>query len=235
MDPDNRLPINLVHIPADMREYFDILKHKHGIETDGMQQAWYVKTREFLGPDSMMKAEHPSTPDECFFASLEGAYFKTEMNLARRDKRIGLPVPHDPTRPVHTYWDLGWTATWPSGLCRPTGFGTAISICARRACRAVGRHPDFERKGSKPAGFPTASITGRTIWKRGTGRTWGIHGADAERGRRGARDRVYRGAAGRRQGGLNRGGAAADKYELFLRGLCRRSRRVLGQLHKTVE
>lgn len=106
MDPDNRLPINLVHIPHDMREYFDELEHKHGVKTDGLQRAWYVKTREFLGPDDM-KSEHPSTPDECFFASLEGAYFKAEMNLARRDKRIGQPVPHDPTRPVHTALDLG--------------------------------------------------------------------------------------------------------------------------------
>jgi hypothetical protein len=27
-----------------------------------------------------MRREHPSTPDECFYASLEGAYFKNEMN-----------------------------------------------------------------------------------------------------------------------------------------------------------
>jgi hypothetical protein len=106
MDPDNRLPINLVHIPADQREYFQTLEQKHGIKTDGMQQAWYVKTREFLGPDDM-RSEHPSTPDECFYASLEGAYWKNEMNGARRDKRIGLPVPYDPSRPVHTGWDLG--------------------------------------------------------------------------------------------------------------------------------
>jgi len=106
MDPDNRLPINMVHIPHDMREYFDELRTKHGIVLDGEQQAWYVKTREFLGPDDM-KAEQPSTPAECFFASLEGAYFKTEMNQARRDGRVGKPVPYDNSRPVHTYWDLG--------------------------------------------------------------------------------------------------------------------------------
>lgn len=120
MDPDNRLPINLVHIPADMREYFDTLEAKHGVRTDGEQRAWYVKTREFLGPDDM-KSEHPSTPDECFYASLEGAYFKTEMNLARRDKRIGLPVPHDPTRPTHTYWDLGMDGNMAIGFMQTDG------------------------------------------------------------------------------------------------------------------
>lgn len=106
MDPDNRLPVNLVHIPVDMREYFENLRVKRGITTDAQQQAWYVKSREFYGPDSIL-SEFPSTADECFYASLEGAYFKSEMNLARKDRRIGYPVPHDPTRPVHTSIDIG--------------------------------------------------------------------------------------------------------------------------------
>jgi hypothetical protein len=117
---ENRLPINLVHIPADMREYFHMLEVKHGIKTDGQQQAWYVKERERLGPDDM-KSEHPSTPDECFYASLEGAYFKEEMNQARRDKRIGQPVPYDKTRPVHTYWDLGMDGNMAIGFFQSDG------------------------------------------------------------------------------------------------------------------
>ncbi len=102
----NRLPINLVHIPAEMREYFEELRVKYGIITDGMQQAWYVKQREILGPADIL-SEEPSTIDECFFASLEGAYFKNEMNQARKDGRVGKPVPYDATRPVHTSVDLG--------------------------------------------------------------------------------------------------------------------------------
>ncbi len=119
MDPDNRLPINLVHVPADMKEYFSGLEAK-GIKLDGQQRAWYVKTREFLGPDDM-KSEHPSTPDECFYASLEGAYFKKEMNEARRDGRIGKPVPYDTTRPVHTYWDLGMDGNLAIGFMQTDG------------------------------------------------------------------------------------------------------------------
>ena len=119
-DPDNRLPVNLVLIPADMQEYFARLAKDWGIVTDGMQQAWYVKTREFLGPDDM-RSEHPSTPDECFFASLEGAYFKTEMNLARREGRVGKPVPHDPTRPVHTFWDIGMDGNLAIGFLQTDG------------------------------------------------------------------------------------------------------------------
>jgi hypothetical protein len=120
MNPANRLPINLVFIPGDMREYFDELRVKHGIVTDGEQQAWYVKVRETLGPDDM-RAEHPSTPDECFFASLEGAYWKNEMNAARRDKRVGYPVPYDDSRPVHTYWDLGMDGNLAIGFMQTDG------------------------------------------------------------------------------------------------------------------
>jgi hypothetical protein len=106
LDPANRLPVNLVNITQELREYFDELRVKYGVILDGLQEAWYTKTREFYGVDDV-KSEHPSTADECFFASLEGAYFKNEMNAARRDRRIGFPVPHDPTRPVHTSTDLG--------------------------------------------------------------------------------------------------------------------------------
>ena len=119
-DPDNRLPINLVLVPADMHAYFDELEKKWGIKTDGQQRAWYTKTREVLGPDDM-RSEHPSTPDECFFASLEGAYFKTEMNLARREGRIGKPVPYDGTRPVHTFWDLGMDGNMAIGFMQTDG------------------------------------------------------------------------------------------------------------------
>ena len=37
------------------------------------------------------------------------------MSRARQDKRIGLPVPFDPYRPVNTFWDFGMddeTAIW---------------------------------------------------------------------------------------------------------------------------
>jgi hypothetical protein len=54
-----------------------------------------------------MKSEYPSCSEECFYSSLEGSYFKREMTKARDEKRIGLPVPYDPTRLVHTFWDIG--------------------------------------------------------------------------------------------------------------------------------
>jgi hypothetical protein len=58
------------------------------------------------GPDDM-KSEYPSCIEECFHNSLQGSYFKTELTKARMDKRIGLPMPYDPSRPVNTFWDIG--------------------------------------------------------------------------------------------------------------------------------
>ena len=49
------------------------------------------------GPDDMT-----SCIEECFYSSLEGSYFKRELTKARDDKRIGQPVPYDPSRLVNT-------------------------------------------------------------------------------------------------------------------------------------
>jgi hypothetical protein len=61
---------------------------------------------EEQGPDDM-KSEYPSCIEECFHSSLEGSYFKRELQRARDDKRIGLPLPYDPSRLVQTFWDIG--------------------------------------------------------------------------------------------------------------------------------
>jgi hypothetical protein len=106
MDPDYRIPNHLVLITAQMQEYFAELKAKYGIMLDANQKAWYTKMYEEQGPDDM-KSEFPSCIEECFHSSLEGSYFKRELQRARDDKRIGLPMPYDPSRPVNTFWDIG--------------------------------------------------------------------------------------------------------------------------------
>lgn len=40
---------------------------------------------------------------------LEGAIYSKELRQAKLDGRI-TTVPHDPTKPVHTFWDLGWNS-----------------------------------------------------------------------------------------------------------------------------
>lgn len=91
-----------VAIPANMQEYFEALEVK-GVSLAPEQRAWYVKKAEQQGDD--MKREYPSTPDEAFEASVEGAYFATEMRRVRKEGRIcRIPIMD---APVYTTWDLG--------------------------------------------------------------------------------------------------------------------------------
>lgn len=88
---------------AEMAAYFEKLRAKHGIGLTKGQRAWYVKKAEQQG--SEMKREYPSTPDEAFEASIEGAYFSTEMSKVREQGRIcRIPILN---KPVDVFWDLG--------------------------------------------------------------------------------------------------------------------------------
>lgn len=102
---------NTVSLDLEMQQYIDHLKGL-GIELDQEQIAWYVKKQEVQQDD--MRREYPSTPEESWEVSHEGLYYCKQMTMARADKRIG-HVPHDPSLPVHTAWDLGYndaTSIW---------------------------------------------------------------------------------------------------------------------------
>lgn len=99
-------------LPDDMVRYFGGLLENHGIELSEGQKAWYVKKAETQLGD--MKREYPSTPEEAFEASVEGAYYSEQMAKAESEQRIGL-FPADKNFPVHTAWDIGYgdeTAIW---------------------------------------------------------------------------------------------------------------------------
>jgi hypothetical protein len=106
MDPKNRLPASSVVLTVELRDYFAELKAKYNIHTDAEQQAWYSAKYAQQGPDGMFE-EHPSHIGETFFNSLEGTWFKREMTKAREERRVGWPIPHDTSRPVNTFWDIG--------------------------------------------------------------------------------------------------------------------------------
>lgn len=101
LDPKYVIASDVLETKED-QEYFDQLESK-GVTLTRQQRAWYVKKAEQQGED--MKREFPSTPDEAFEASVEGAYFSKQMARMRKDKRIcRLPV-EDAL--VYTTWDLG--------------------------------------------------------------------------------------------------------------------------------
>lgn len=105
---------NLRHdviIPQESSDYFAELEAK-GIGLYPSQKFWYVKKQETQQSDMMR--EYPSTPDEAFHTSIEGAYYSRQMLEVRKDKRISR-VPYDSKVEVHTAWDLGYgdsTAIW---------------------------------------------------------------------------------------------------------------------------
>jgi hypothetical protein len=105
-----RVPNHLVIVPQELRDYFAELRAKHGIALDADQMAWYAQKHAELGPDDC-KQEFPSIPDELFYSSLQGAYWRKELTKARAEGRIGQLVPFDPSRPVNTFWDIGEDCT----------------------------------------------------------------------------------------------------------------------------
>lgn len=113
--PEYRLN-NAIPVPLETEKYFAELEAQ-GIGLYPAQKFWYVKKSETQNTDMMR--EYPSTPDEAFHTSLEGAYYSRQMLEVRKEKRVG-HVSHDPCTLVHTAWDLGFgdsTSIWFFQIC----------------------------------------------------------------------------------------------------------------------
>ncbi len=105
-----------IPIPQETQKYFDDLEAQ-GISLYPQQKFWYCKKQETQSSDMMR--EYPSTPDEAFHTSLEGAYYSRQMLEVRKEKRIQR-IYHEPHTVVHTSWDLGFgdsTSIWFFQIC----------------------------------------------------------------------------------------------------------------------
>jgi hypothetical protein len=93
------------------REYLDKLEIKIGQLLTTGQREWYIRKWRELGED--VYSEYPSTPDEAFKQSTEGAYYGRQMLLAWQQGRV-TSVPIEPGLPVETWWDIGndTTSIW---------------------------------------------------------------------------------------------------------------------------
>lgn len=100
----NKTDPRYVAVTKEMEEYFEAVESECDVALTSAQRAWYVKIAAGQGDD--MKREHPSTPKEAFEASVEGAYFGKWMEKAAAEGRVGV-FPHNPAKPVHTFWDIG--------------------------------------------------------------------------------------------------------------------------------
>ena len=93
-----------VVISEKEHEYFADIEQKTGVKLSARKRAWYVLTKRRLGAD--MKREYPSTADEAFEASNEGAWYREQFDMLRREGRI-CRVPYERSVPVNTFWDIG--------------------------------------------------------------------------------------------------------------------------------
>lgn len=91
-------------IPEDLIEYFHKLEVESFVKLSPKQKAWYAIKAGQQGDD--MKQEYPSTPEEAFQGSLEGAYYTKQMKAVREKGQI-CNLPYDARYPVYTWWDLG--------------------------------------------------------------------------------------------------------------------------------
>ena len=102
-NPKYVLDAGRARITAELEDYFEDLETQ-GISLTEGQKAWYAIKQEDQEED--MYREFPSTADEAFRATVEGAYYGKLIRKAEEDNRIG-EVPHDASLAVETWWDLG--------------------------------------------------------------------------------------------------------------------------------
>jgi len=105
-DPEYKLEAPLI-IPTALKDYFSSIERQEGIVLSEAQKKWYFK--KSVNQKEAMKSEYPSTPEEAFTASIEGAYYGKQMDRIMEQGRI-MSVPWIPELPVDTWWDLGIAA-----------------------------------------------------------------------------------------------------------------------------
>jgi hypothetical protein len=84
--------------------YLDRLEAARGGAFSRGQRAWYCLKKRELGDD--VYAEFPSTPEEAFRQSTEGAYYGSLLLRAWQEGRVSR-IPIERALPVETWWDLG--------------------------------------------------------------------------------------------------------------------------------
>lgn len=93
-----------VVVGDENQKYFSELETGNGIVLTSEQKAWYVLKKEQQG--EMMPQEYPSTPEEAFQGSLQGAFYTKQMREVRKRGQIR-HIPYNPKYQVFTWWDLG--------------------------------------------------------------------------------------------------------------------------------
>lgn len=102
-DPTNEM-VEQIDLTAENLDYFARIEAETGATLRPPQRYWYAKKAE--EQTDQMYLEFPSTPEEAFWVSSEGAYFSKLIARAEQQGRI-TNIPFIPGIPVNTFWDLG--------------------------------------------------------------------------------------------------------------------------------
>jgi len=91
-------------LTKEQEEYFANLEREIGQKLSIEKKRWHVKAKETNGEN--MFSQFPGTLNEAFSVSLEGAYYKHEVDAVYAENRVAF-FPVDPMYPVSTAWDIG--------------------------------------------------------------------------------------------------------------------------------
>ena len=114
---EHRVDPALVRVSPKEHEYFDGIEGSKlflermgaGAKISPEARAWYIATRDgqCFGDQALMWREYPSSPEECWQQSAEGAYYSKELAQARVKGRIRPTLPIATGVGCNTFWDLG--------------------------------------------------------------------------------------------------------------------------------
>lgn len=104
MDPKNEAdPVTLT---VQEEAYFGGIERETGYAINDRKRAWYVNKSRVTPNTSLLWREQPSTADEAFKGSVEGAFFADERAKIETEGRIMSNL-YVPSVPLRVAWDLG--------------------------------------------------------------------------------------------------------------------------------
>ncbi len=124
-------------------DYILNLQKKIGQPIRPEQAIWWARKFRELGEN--MHSEYPSTPEEAFARSIEGAYYKTQMLDAWQQKRI-MELPIEPGLSVDTWWDLGMADSMAIIFVQRYGGWLHIVDCYENSGEGLAHYADYLHK-----------------------------------------------------------------------------------------
>ena len=103
MDPENQS--SPVELTEEEISYFKSLEIEQAVNLSENQKAWYCHKRRSTSP-ALLWREHPSTIEEAFKGSVEGAFFTNEVAKIYSEGRV-ISEQYNPDIPLRIAWDLG--------------------------------------------------------------------------------------------------------------------------------